>query len=321
MVESNEFNLDVNLPKEGTKAYQLKNPEQIHQAFECLVDQKNWQQRFVPSHEEIGYYSSPAARHAQPGTETLWLIAGIHGEEVAPPNAFSEPEVINMLGSLSETRSIICWPLMNPEGYLEGIRNVGGGRSVTNSERWLPKNRRLFSTPASQELVMDANEAVVNTVIDLLNSSPPNMVLDCHEDIFDRSFSTHDPRAIIGSYVFASCVPNYRRNAQKISQEILNALRSTGLKIQTHGTTDIGETINNGVVWNVRDHSIDYLMTNGYYINNSGKLIHIPRAKAGFVVETVVPHGHDIPLVQRVEGHKQVLLALSRMIKYLDTES
>src|SRR3989338_2254102 len=50
----------------------------------------------------------------------LWLIAGIHGEEPAGPNALilSMDKIIE----LGKTRSIVLFPLGNPHGYHKNFR-------------------------------------------------------------------------------------------------------------------------------------------------------------------------------------------------------
>ncbi len=74
----------------------------------------------------------------------IWILAGIHGEEPAGPNAVAA--AIDDIAKLGEHRPVVLLPLLNPHGYARNWRylNVAeysesvDGQSVGDSSHLLP---------------------------------------------------------------------------------------------------------------------------------------------------------------------------------------
>ena len=101
-----------------------------------------------------------ALRSPQRGP-AVWILAGIHGEEPAGPNAIAE--TIGDIAALGRRRPVVLLPLLNPQGYARNWRYLNvpvysetvDGQSVGDSSHLLPSaadpGRARAAAPSSPE--------------------------------------------------------------------------------------------------------------------------------------------------------------------------
>ena len=122
--------------------------------------------------------------------KAIWLIAGIHGEEPAGPNAIAKNiELINKLG---KKIPIILLPMCNPLGYIKNWRyryyekapkevNDIDIKSVSSSEHYLI-NHEDTRKPRRNKPVCKEAELLTNFALKIAKKYPTVLVLDLHED-------------------------------------------------------------------------------------------------------------------------------------------
>ena len=121
--------------------------------------------------------------------EALWVLAGIHGEEPAGPNAIAAN-----LASLTQLADagvpIVVIPLANPNAYRHNWRypntperdwKKGGGYSVGDAEYLLP-DLETGTKPRAGTAPGPETAALTQYVLRLAEQYPPRLVLDLHED-------------------------------------------------------------------------------------------------------------------------------------------
>lgn len=117
---------------------------QLAQRYQSLATEHGWVQETIYAYPDSPDLAIRAWRTEQRGP-ALWIIAGIHGEEPAGPNAIG-----NNLGTLTRLAQdgvpIVLIPLANPKAYRNNWRYPNtperdwrkGGYSVGDAEYLLP---------------------------------------------------------------------------------------------------------------------------------------------------------------------------------------
>jgi hypothetical protein len=229
----------------------------------------------------------------------LWLLAGIHGEEPAGPDALAENLAVLM--SLEKKGiPLVVMPLLNPLGYQKDWRYPDAavyskskpGSSVGDSDHLLPgkQGKARRPEPSSRQA-----ELLTAKVLALARDYPPVLTLDLHEDnmlakgyIYSQGrFGAEDPAAL----------------------KITGIFLRHGFPILMEGTTRFGEAVRNGVVSNVNDGSIDELLSAPTVVVN-GSPQKGPYGGSILVLETSSMH---TPLAARIRVHATVLAALGSL--------
>jgi len=232
--------------------------------------------------------------------KALWLIAGIHGEEPAGPNAISEN--IPFLNKLAKKIPIILMPLCNPSGYARNwrypySRNFKKGKrviSVGDSEHFLlnssGKSRR--KKPLCEE-----SKRITEYVLEKIKSYPPVLVLDFHED-----------KSQTKSYIYSQGILG---SEDPIAKEIVKMLKKMGLNPKESGKTIFNQDIQGGIVSNVKDGSIDEFLASKKIIIH-GKITKKPNAKSVVVIETNTMKN---PIKKRIKTHSEILKRAEKFFK------
>jgi hypothetical protein len=243
-----------------------------------------------------------AWRTARQG-EALWILAGIHGEEPAGPNAIAA-SLAHIAGLAGAGVPIVVIPLCNPRAYRNNWRYPNtperdwrkGGYSVGDSEYLLADlergNRPRAAAPPGPETA-----ALTEFVLRLSVLYPPRLVLDLHEDELSTA----------GGYIYSQ-----GRQAQNnpVGAEVIRLLQSSGIPIRLSGRTRFGEPIVNGAISRddrglpIRDGSIDELLASRWVFMD-GEQRPGPSARTVLVVET--PAFAGARLAARVAAQGAVL--------------
>ena len=231
---------------------------QLTAHYAVLAREHGWVQETVYAYPDDPALAIHAWRTAQRGP-ALWILAGIHGEEPAGPNA-----IAGNLGALvrlaQEGVPVVLIPLANPKAYRNNWRYPNtperdwrkGGYSVGDAEYLLPDleqgTRPRAAAPPGPE-----TQALTQYVLQLAATYPPRLVLDLHED----ELSTE------GGYIYSQ---GTRPDDNPVGAEVIRLLETTGIPIRREGRTRFGEPIANGVISRddsgapIRDGSIDELL-------------------------------------------------------------
>lgn len=273
----------------------------LYQAYAQLLDY-GW-------HLDIIIQSQPAGtdqplpvialRSPQAGPAT-WLLAGIHGEEPAGPNAIAE--AIPAIAALGEHSAVLLLPLLNPHGYARNWRYLNTavysgeveGHSVGDSSHLLPDAGQPGQARGPQ-LSPEAG-AITAYLLEMAGRYPPRYSIDLHED-----------NLISAGYVYSQGVLGA---ADPLATEAIKVLREQGIAIQMSGQTRFDEDIKAGIVGPVMDSSIDELISSRQVLVE-GRLQAGPAAQTVLVFETPAA---ALPLESRVAAHTALLERLTRVI-------
>jgi hypothetical protein len=243
------------------------------------------------------------ALHTRRAGKALWILAGIHGEEPAGPNAIARS--LKSISALADKGvPIVLIAMCNPKAYRSNWRYPNtperdwkkGGYSVGDAEYLLP-DLNAGRAPRVALPVGPEAQALTAYALRLSEPYPPLLVLDLHED----ELSTE------GGYIYS------QGKAPKDSPggaEIIRLLQASGIPIRLSGKTRFGEPVENGMVSRderglpIRDGSIDELFASTRIFVN-GKIIPGPSAQTVIVVETPAFSGSN--LAKRVDAHSAVL--------------
>ena len=228
----------------------------------------------------------------------FWLIAGIHGEEPAGPNALAKNiKIINDLAN--KGIPMVFLPLCNPKGYWRdwrypnSRRNENIGNSVSDSEHLLlspKKNRPRMEFPSSKQA-----DALTKEAINLFKTHPPLITIDFHED-----------ESVKGEhYIYSQGKDGLN---DPIVREIVRIFKKNSLKFMEYKETRFGESAKDGIIYNIRDGSIDELFAADEIFLN-GKIVKKPVAKTVIVVETPVKGS---PIEDRVKTDELVIKSLEK---------
>jgi hypothetical protein len=229
----------------------------------------------------------------------LWILAGIHGEEPAGPNALAENiAAIEVLRKLDIP--IVILPLLNPLGYQRNWRypNVAvysestPGSSVGDSDHVLPDEAGSARRPAP---ACPQSGLLARKVLELARDYPPILTLDLHEDsLLDKG------------YLYSQ---GPRGENDPIAREIVALFVDNQFPILMEGTTRFGEAVKGGIISGARDGSIDELLSAAVVIVD-GSAQKGPSGSTVLVLETSCK---GTKLAERKIVHKKVLELLPQL--------
>jgi hypothetical protein len=228
----------------------------------------------------------------------VWILAGIHGEEPAGPNAVAA--AIADIARLGAHRPVVLLPLLNPHGYARNWRylNVAvysesvDGQSVGDSSHVLPSAEDPAQARASVPSSPEAG-AITAWILQKQADYPAVISIDLHED-----------NLIDAGYVYSQGTAGA---ADELATAAVAVLRESGVPIQMDGATRFDEPIVRGIVGPVTDSSIDELMSAREVVAR-GERRPGPGAQTVLVLETPAA---SLPLSQRVGAHASLLKRLS----------
>ena len=251
---------------------------------------------------QIKAWRTPAAGPA------LWVLAGIHGEEPAGPNAIARE--LDALAAFARSGvPVVVLPLCNPRAYRHNWRypntaerdwKKGGGYSVGDAEYLLPHLEHGHA-PRAARVSGPETYALTQFVLRLAERYPPRLVLDLHED----ELSTE------GGYIYSQ---GRQADANPVGAEIVRLLQASGIPLRRSGETRFGETIVDGVISRddqggpIRDGSIDELLASPEVFVEDRK-VRGPSADTVIVVETPAFAGARFD--QRVAAQSAVVRAVA----------
>jgi hypothetical protein len=241
-----------------------------------------------------------ALRSPKPGP-AVWILAGIHGEEPAGPNAVAA--AIEDIAKLGAARPVVLLPLLNPQGYARNWRYLNvekydeavDGQSVGDSSHLLsaadaPARARA---PAASSAEADA---ITAWILARQAEYPVVVSLDLHED-----------NLIDEGYVYSQGVAG---DEDALALAAIALLRDAGVPIKLDGETRFDEPIRRGLVGPVNDSSIDELMSARAVIVG-GERRPGPGARTVLVLETPAA---ALPLARRVDAHAALLRRLPALL-------
>lgn len=232
------------------------------------------------------------------GGDAVWILAGVHGEEPAGPNAIAL--AIEDLARLGERRPVVLMPLLNPHGYARNWRYLNAavysesvdGHSVGDSSHLLPRpedpTRPRAAAPSSPEA-----GAITAWILRTRAAYPPRYSIDLHED-----------NLIDQGYVYSQGLLGER---DALAVEAVGVLKAHGIPIKMEGETRFGEPIAGGIIGPVTDSSIDELMS-AVTVLADGCARPGPAAETVLVFETPAA---AIPLERRIAAHAALLRQLA----------
>ncbi len=262
---------------------------------------------------ERGWKAEVIAQSAPPGTSTplpiialhsphagpaVWILAGIHGEEPAGPNAIAG--VIEDIAALGARRPVVLLPLLNPQGYARNWRYLNvpvysdkiDGQSVGDSSHLLPSpgetSRARAPAPSSPEA-----GAIAAWVLRRQSDYPVVVSIDLHED-----------NLIDQGYVYSQGVAGAD---DPLAAAAVAVLVENGVPLKMGGTTRFDEPISDGIVGPVDDSSIDELLS-AQSVVVGGSARPGPAARTVLVFETPAA---ALPLERRIAAHAALLRRLA----------
>ena len=228
----------------------------------------------------------------------IWILAGVHGEEPAGPNAIAS--TIDDIARLGAERPLVLMPLLNPQGYARNWRYLNvptyspevEGQSVGDSSHLLPsaEDEAKARAPAASSPEADAITAFI---LRRQADYPTVISVDLHED-----------NLIDEGYVYSQGVAGAK---EELAITAVNVLRENGVPIKMSGKTRFDEPVERGIVGPVTDGSIDELMS-AHSIVLGGAAKPGPRATTVLVLETPAA---ALPLGKRIAAHAALLRLLS----------
>jgi hypothetical protein len=274
--------------------------ESLYGAWLGLIEQ-GWKAELIFQSQPAGTTAplpiialrSPAAGPA------IWILAGIHGEEPAGPNAIAS--AIDDIARLGAKRPVVLLPLLNPQGYARNWRylNVAvysesiDGQSVGDSSHLLPSAEDPGRARAAEASSPEA-DAITAFILRMQQNYPPLVSIDLHED-----------NLIDEGYVYSQ---GKEGEKDALAIDAVGVLRANGVPIRMTGSTRFDEPIRDGIIGPVVDSSIDELMSAPRVLAD-GQEMPGPAAETVLVFETPAA---ALPLERRVAAH-------AALIRYLAT--
>jgi hypothetical protein len=222
--------------------------------------------------------------------QSLWILSGVHGEEIAGPIAISRN--IDNIAKIALDIPMIVIPLLNPDGYRKGwrypneYRDWHKGQSVTDSEYLLiDRDDKARAESPSSEIA----EKVTKYILNLVSEYPPILTLDHHED-----------EQLEKSYIYSQ---GKLGASDPIAIKVVSTLLESGIPLQMTGKTRFDENIVDGIVENAQDGSVDELLsTEKIIVDNI--VVRGPSAKTSLVIETPTI---GVSLEERINAHGNIL--------------
>ena len=212
---------------------------------------------------------------------SVWILTGIHGEEIAGPIALSHS--VDTLLKLSQHISVVILPMCNPVGYMHGHRYPMNDSNSVGDCEWLLKK---YTQPA----VLHEARALAKFVLTLQKDYHPILTLDLHEDCMSQVTDKH-------SYIYSHGIYGRR---DPIALYMVHVLEQAGVPPLHSGLTRFQETINNGIVDVKEDGSIDELFASHYVLSPTVIVIETPC---------------NLPLSGRVNAQRKVIDSLLDIYK------
>ncbi len=272
--------------------------EALYASYLSLIEQ-GWTLEIVASSQPPGTEAAlPIVALLSPGSGTaVWILAGIHGEEPAGPNAIAT--TIKDIARLGRKRPVILMPLLNPQGYARNWRylNVAtfsdsiDGQSVGDSSHLLPAPEKPDSPRAPSASSPEA-DAITRFVLRHSADYPPLASIDLHEDNF-----------IDAGYVYSQ---GSLGADDPLAVEAVSVLRDNGITIKMSGETRFGEKIAGGIIGPVIDSSIDELISSPTIVCG-GRALPGPAARTVMVFETPAANAS---LERRIAAHAALIRLL-----------
>ena len=244
----------------------------------------------------------------------IWVIAGVHGEEPAGPNALAKN--IHLLEELEKAGvPVVVFPMMNPAGYFRDWRYFNyqnwhpncPGISATDCDHLLPSLQDPTKPMAAKPMSKAGNE-ITAAALRLITDYPPRLVIDLHED----RIHDHTDQLLL-PYIYSHGKFGARDG---IARRVVSLFKKIGMPLEESGITRSGEPIQNGIVVTARDGSIDDMLASRQ-IFVDGKIINKKPASSVIVVETAVD---GLPLAIRERAHQYVLENLVNFWTYIQSK-
>ena len=276
--------------------------EALYRSYTSLLD-KGWRLDVITQSQPAGReYALPVIALRTPRTgPAVWILAGIHGEEPAGPNAIAA--AIDDIAALGELRAVVLLPLNNPQGYVHNWRYLNmpvysatvEGQSVGDSSHLLMDPKNPGHTRAAAASSPEA-DAITRYLLKLAATYPPVCSIDLHED-----------NLISEGYVYSQGISGAD---DPLALTAVKVLEENGIPLRISGQTRFGEDISGGVIGPVIDGSIDELMSAGSILVD-GRLQAGPGAPTVLVFETPADH---VSLQRRIAAHLALLRKLTRVM-------
>jgi len=276
--------------------------ESLYRAWLGLVD-RGWKADVIADSKPAGTSAAlPIIALRSPGTgPAIWILAGIHGEEPAGPNAVAQ--AIDDIARLGAGRPVVLLPLLNPQGYARNWRylNVAvysesiDGQSVGDSSHLLPDAKEPERPRAAAASSPEA-DAITAYVLRLQKDYPALISIDLHED-----------NLIDEGYVYSQGAEGEK---DALAIEAVGVLRANGVPIRMAGKTRFDEPIAGGIVGPVVDSSIDELLS-ARRVLVDGRDLQGPAARTVLVFETPAA---ALPFERRVAAHAALIRRLAALL-------
>jgi hypothetical protein len=292
------------LPAAGTATFSDGRApiDTLYRAYLRLVE-RGWKLEIVAESQPAGTdHPLPIIALRSPqGGPAVWLLAGIHGEEPAGPNAIAA--AIDDIAVLGEKRPVVLMPLLNPQGYARNWRylNVAtytkeiDGQSVGDSSHLLPDAEKPGKARAASASSAEA-AAITRFVLAMSADYPPVYSFDHHED-----------NLIDEGYVYSQ---GTKGAGDPLAIEAVAVLRASGVPIKMSGKTRFDEDISGGIIGPVIDSSIDELMSSREIVLD-GRMRPGPAARTVLVFETPAA---ALTLEKRVAAHLALIRRLTGLL-------
>ncbi len=258
-------------------------------------------------HAEVITQSAPAgtaaplpiiALRSPKAGPAVWILAGIHGEEPAGPNAIAAE--IDDIAALGANRPVVLMPLLNPQGYARNWRYLNvpvysetiDGQSVGDSSHLLPADKDPTQPRAPAASSPEA-AAITAFVLRQQADYPVAVSIDLHED-----------NLINEGYVYSQGVEGAN---DPLAAAAVGVLKESGVQLKMGGTTRFDEPIAQGIVGPVADSSIDELLS-------ASRVVVEGAARAGPSAHTVLVFetpAAALTLERRVAAHAALLRLLA----------
>jgi hypothetical protein len=268
--------------------------QQLYQAMDELAKSGPWTMETVYIDQGLPI----RVLHTQRKGPAVWLLAGIHGEEPAPPNAVSySTEALAALAA--QDIPVVVFPLCNPLGYSKGWRYPDAkerrlGHSVGDSDYHLldQDGKPRLAAPASEQ-----SAALTAKVLELAQDYPPVLSVDLHED-----------DSLPAGYIYSQGARGYD---DPVAKAVLKKMAELNYPVKLSGQTDFDESIVNGIIANVNDGSIDELIS-APKVLVAGNIRPGPSGRSVIVVET---SSMKMALPKRVRLHRAIIAMLAELFK------
>ncbi|MBI4675972.1 MAG: hypothetical protein HY748_00115 [Elusimicrobia bacterium] len=271
--------------------------EELYRSMDRLVAGGKWVMETV--HVDSGLPIKVLATKRK--GPAVWVLAGIHGEEPAPPNAVlrSRDQLDRLAG---QGIPVVLFPLCNPVGYSKNWRYPDAekysertpGHSVGDSDHLLLSKEGNPRVPKATSAQADA---LTRKVIALAARYPPVLSLDLHED-----------DSLEKGYLYSQG-PKGRQD--RAARAVVEKMVELKYPVLLSGKTRFDESVVDGIISDVSDGSIDELIASTQAIVG-GKLRKGPSGKSVIVVET---SSKGMPLPDRVRVHAEVIKMIPELFR------